>query len=116
MEFFRLLHKSEGFSVAFGVGRAELSLHTLSCVMTFFYCDHGDRHIVQIRYASDYSAVVCEAAVSVQFKEVVEDAFDKINACASAGTSCFSDYFISFTAHACSPPQCILRSIATSER
>src|SRR5579864_2444408 len=77
-EFFRDLHDADRFAVSLGMGRAEVTVDALLHVAPLLRGDEHDFFAVEAGHAADDGGIVAEAAVSVNFAEVREDALDVV--------------------------------------
>ncbi len=72
-EFFRLFHQTQGFAIAFRVGRAEIPTDPFFCRPPLFNADDGDGAALQERHAAHDGGVVGKSPVAVQFEEIGEN-------------------------------------------
>ena len=69
-EFLGQLHQPQGFAIAFGIGHAEISLHPLLEVLSFFMTDDADGPAPERGKSADDGLVVSEGAIAVEFDKV----------------------------------------------
>ena len=72
VEFFRLICKSQRFSVALGVRHRKVRLFVFVQISSLYLCYDGNGSAVQRCYTCHYSRIVTEMTVTVKLDEMIE--------------------------------------------